>query len=158
MQGKALTKLPSFPAWKRGMLRRLGRCWDTPPADLQDGAISKMRSAPKSGEGLGSAGITGAPSARYRTYFVSSNRIFIFSKKSARYVLKHGDYPLRTSRAERTPTARSVPVLSSRLQRPDFGCYFTALSARRLSRARHVSCVSRLAGYPTPLPRITPPD
>lgn len=109
---------------EKGNAVMLGRCWDAPPADLQDGGISEVRSTPKPGEGLRRAGITGAPSARYRTYFGSNNWIFIFSKKRARCFLKHGDYPLCTSRAERNPAARAVPVLASQAAETGFELLF----------------------------------
>lgn len=46
-------------------------------------------------------------------HLISNNRIYIFSKETAWYLLKHGDYPLHSPWAERNPTARSVPMLTS---------------------------------------------
>lgn len=153
--GQSSDQASKLSGMEKGNAATLGRCWDRPPADLQDGGISKMRSTPKSGEGLGSAGITEAPSARYQTYFVSTNWIFTFSTKGAGWFLKQGDDPSCAPRAQRAPTAGSVPALrgwiSAALSPP-------APRGDSPERDALAACPASLAACPALLlPGTTPP-
>jgi len=67
-----------------------------------------------------------------------------------------GNIPYGHPEERENPPLGLRPCSPPRLHRPDFGCSFTALSARRLPRAPHVSQAPCLAGCPTPLPRIPP--